>query len=100
MAAFPGSKATPETLYYTGSTTKSCTAAAAVSLFIDDTVGSPKPLEWITPVSSLIRDGFVFPNQYATAHITLEDVLSHRVISHGHGRMINQNQETALSSAL
>ena len=74
---FPDGEATAETLYYTGSTTKSFTAAA-VSLLIDDTANSSDPLQWTTPISTLIRDDFVLPDEYATAHVTLEDALSHR----------------------
>ena len=68
---------TPSTLFYPGSTTKSFTAAA-VSLLIDDTANSSSPLTWQTPISSIIRDDFVVPDEYYTSHITLEDALSHR----------------------
>ncbi|MCJ1262605.1 hypothetical protein MMC22_002475 [Lobaria immixta] len=76
IAEFP-TKATPETLYYTGSTTKSFTAAA-ISILLDDSVNSSSPLKWTTPISSLIRDDFVLTDEYATSHVTLEDALSHR----------------------
>ncbi len=36
------------------------------------------PLGWRTPISSLIRDDFVLEDGWATAHLTLEDALSHR----------------------
>ena len=77
IATFPDEKVTPETLFYIGSTTKSFTAAA-VSLLIDDTAQLANPLQWTTPLSSIIRDDFVLPDEYATAHVTLEDALSHR----------------------
>lgn len=35
-------------------------------------------LGWRTPISSLIRDDFVLQDEWATAHLTLEDALSHR----------------------
>ena len=35
-------------------------------------------IQWSTPLSDLIRDYFVLENEYATAHITIEDALSHR----------------------
>lgn len=33
---------------------------------------------WQTPISSLIRDDFVVSDEWATAHLTLEDAASHR----------------------
>lgn len=33
---------------------------------------------WQTPISSLIREDFVLQDDWATAHLTLEDALSHR----------------------
>ena len=77
IAQFPDIKADPDTLYYTGSTTKSFTAAA-VSLLIDDSAGSKTPLQWNTPIASIIPDDFVLLDNYATNHLTLEDALSHR----------------------
>ncbi|KAK1622174.1 beta-lactamase/transpeptidase-like protein, partial [Colletotrichum phormii] len=71
---------TPHTLYYTGSTTKSFTAAG-LSLLIDNAsaTSSVYPgLNWKTPVSDILRDDFVLSDDWATAHITLEDALSHR----------------------
>ena len=68
---------TASTLCYTASTTKAFTAAI-VALLIDDSVNSSDPLTWLTPVSSIIRDDFVLPDEYATAHVTIEDALSHR----------------------
>ena len=67
---------TPSTLFYTGSTTKSFTAAA-MSLLVDDTTNYSN-IEWSTPISKLIRDDFVMEEEYATGHITIEDALSHR----------------------
>ena len=49
-----------------------------MSLLIDDTTNSSKPLTWQTPLSSLLREDFVLPDEWATSHITLEDALSHR----------------------
>ncbi|KXH59769.1 hypothetical protein CSAL01_06418 [Colletotrichum salicis] len=71
---------TPHTLYYTGSTTKSFTAAG-ISLLIDNAnaTSSVYPgLIWKTPVSDILSDDFVLSDDWATAHITLEDALSHR----------------------
>lgn len=36
------------------------------------------PKGWSTPISSIIRDDFVLQDEWATAHITLEDAVSHR----------------------
>ncbi|KAL8868157.1 MAG: hypothetical protein Q9174_005175, partial [Haloplaca sp. 1 TL-2023] len=77
IATFPSVNVTPATLFYTGSTTKAFTAAS-LALLIDDSVNSSKPLTWRTPISSLIRDDFVLPDEYATEHVTLEDAASHR----------------------
>lgn len=67
---------TPDTLFYTGSTTKSFTAAG-LSLLIDNS-SSYSGISWQTPVSHLLRDDFVLSDEWATEHITLEDALSHR----------------------
>lgn len=37
-----------------------------------------KPLAWDTPVHELIPEDFVLSDAWATAHVTLEDALSHR----------------------
>lgn len=56
---------TPETLFYTGSTTKSFTAAG-LSLLVDNSsdYGS---IRWETPISQLLRDDFVLSDDWATA---------------------------------
>ena len=77
IAEYPSIPATPETLYAVGSCTKSFTAAA-LALLIDDSANTTNPLGWTTPISSLVRDDFVLPDDYATIHTTLEDALSHR----------------------
>lgn len=41
--------------------------------------GAPAPLDWTTPIAQLIPADFVLMDDpWATAHITLEDALSHR----------------------
>ncbi|KAF4545379.1 Penicillin-binding protein [Lasiodiplodia theobromae] len=86
-AILPDVPATPETLYYVGSTTKSFTAAAILLLIEDAQLQAnnsasphtlPPDLSLTTPVSSLIRDDFVLPDTYATSKATLEDLLTHR----------------------
>ncbi|KAF8867149.1 beta-lactamase/transpeptidase-like protein [Acephala macrosclerotiorum] len=74
-AHLPNVKATPETLYYGGSLTKAFTAAA-MALLISS--GNYTDLNWQTPISSLIRDDFVLADEWATAHVSLEDALAHR----------------------
>lgn len=75
ISVFPSTPVTPETLFFGASTTKAFTAAA-MSLLISSSNHSG--LSWDTPISSLIRDDFVLPDLYSTAHVTIEDALSHR----------------------
>ena len=77
FAMLPNAAATPETLYYCASTTKSFTAAAVLKL-IENDEGTANPLSLKTKIQSLIRDDFVLEDTYATSHATLEDALSHR----------------------
>lgn len=78
----PDEPVRPSTLFYAGSSTKSFTAAAA-SLLVDDNEKYPN-ITWTTPLSQLIREDFVLPDEYATAHVTLEDALSNRTGLAGH----------------
>ncbi|KAI1458097.1 beta-lactamase/transpeptidase-like protein [Annulohypoxylon moriforme] len=81
ISSFPSTPVTPSTLFQTGSTTKAFTAAV-VSQLIDsgNYVFDSGPLSWQTPLSQLLRDDFVLAPGYewAAAHLTLEDALSHR----------------------
>ncbi|KAL1641815.1 hypothetical protein SLS58_005857 [Diplodia intermedia] len=86
-AILPDVDATPDTLYYVGSTTKSFTAAAILILIEESqhqsgTTSSsndlPPDLSLTTPVSSLIRADFVLPSAHTTRTATLEDLLTHR----------------------
>jgi CubicO group peptidase (beta-lactamase class C family) len=76
FASLPDTPITPETLFYTASTTKAFCAAGA-SLLVDDDE-KYKDFQWTTPISRLIRDDFVLQDMYWTEHITIEDALSHR----------------------
>jgi CubicO group peptidase (beta-lactamase class C family) len=67
---------TPQTLFFTGSTTKAFTAAAFSSL-VDDNERFPE-VQWTTPISQIIRDDFVLENENCTQHVTFEDAMSHR----------------------
>lgn len=77
ISSFPSQNVTPSTLFFTASTTKAFTACA-LALLISDSTNTSDPLSWRTPISSLIRDDFVLPDDYATTHATLEDAASHR----------------------
>ena len=64
-----------DTLFDCASTSKSFTAAA-ISLLVDDNEDHPN-VQWRTPVSTLVPE-FVLEDSYATANVTIEDILSHR----------------------
>lgn len=76
-ATLPDVPATPETLWYGGSTTKS-QVAAVLSALIHSGNFSALSQGWETPISSIIRDDFVLQDEWATNHITLNDAASHR----------------------
>ncbi|MCJ1430887.1 hypothetical protein MMC27_000237, partial [Xylographa pallens] len=76
FARLPDEPVTPETLFFTGSTTKAFTAAA-MSLLVDDNENYTN-VQWTTPISELIREDFVLADEYLTRHVTLQDALSHR----------------------
>ncbi|KAJ5692467.1 hypothetical protein N7462_001890 [Penicillium macrosclerotiorum] len=83
IAEFPDRKMTTDTLFPTASTTKAF-LAAATSMMIQESKSTQSPLEWDTPISSMIPDDFVLADEYVTAHTTLEDALSHRSGLPGH----------------
>ncbi|OKL62779.1 hypothetical protein UA08_01859 [Talaromyces atroroseus] len=76
IASMPSTPVTPSTLFYAGSTTKAFTGAM-MGMLVEDNDTYPQ-VQWDTPVSQLIRDDFVLSDEYATQHITIEDILSHR----------------------
>jgi CubicO group peptidase (beta-lactamase class C family) len=75
-ASLPSTPVTPHTLFWAGSTTKSFTAAA-LSLLVDN-ASDYASVGWQTPMSHLLREDFVLSDDWATAHVTVEDALSHR----------------------
>lgn len=77
MAQLPDTPATTDTLWYVGSTTKA-QVAAALAQIIDDKTYPVLARGWQTPISSIIRNDFVVGDEWATAHLTLEDAVSHR----------------------
>ncbi|KAJ6178775.1 hypothetical protein N7519_009236 [Penicillium mononematosum] len=68
---------TTDALFAACSTTKAFTHAA-ISIAIQDSKATNFPIDWDTPVTSLIPEDFILENDYATKNITLEDALSHR----------------------
>lgn len=73
----PQTPVTPHTLFYTASTTKSFTAAAAAKL-VESDEPAYSHISWHTKLSDLIPEDFVLQDKYTQDHITLEDALSHR----------------------
>ncbi|ERF73222.1 hypothetical protein EPUS_03063 [Endocarpon pusillum Z07020] len=67
---------TPETLFYTGSTTKSFTAAAYS--IIASEPSKYGGVDWSTPISHITPEDFVLADEWATNHVTVKDALSHR----------------------
>ncbi|KAM4054610.1 beta-lactamase [Hirsutella rhossiliensis] len=62
FATLPDTPATPETLYYVGSTTMAHTAAVLAQLI--DAKAYPEPSRgWTTPISSILRDDFVLHDE-------------------------------------
>ncbi|MCJ1331699.1 hypothetical protein MMC10_008391 [Thelotrema lepadinum] len=78
FSSLPDVKATPDSLYYVGSLTKGFTAAALMML-LEDSANTLEPLSLTTKISSLVPGDFVTQDEYATAHATLEDALTHRL---------------------
>ncbi|KAJ5219013.1 uncharacterized protein N7498_001112 [Penicillium cinerascens] len=77
FAELPDKKMTTDALFSTCSTTKAFTAAAT-SMAIQDSKATASPFDWDTPMSTLISDDFVLPDDYYTKNVTIEDLLSHR----------------------
>ncbi|KAJ5133277.1 beta-lactamase/transpeptidase-like protein [Penicillium atrosanguineum] len=73
FSVLPDTPVTPETVFFTASTTKSFTAAS-VSLLIDENPG----LDWTSTLSSVIKDEFVLSDSSITSQVTFEDALSNR----------------------
>ncbi|KAH8892545.1 beta-lactamase/transpeptidase-like protein [Thozetella sp. PMI_491] len=73
---------TPETVFYPGSTTKAFTGATMSYLINSGNFSNPAfpgvPISWQTPLKNIIPAEFVLQDDWATDHVTIEDVLSHR----------------------
>lgn len=90
-ATLPDVRATADTLWYGASTTKAQAAALLAHLIHSGNHTAQLPHGWETPVSSIIRDDFVLQDEWATAHVTLNDAAGHRS---GQGRHDMARQRT------
>lgn len=75
-AILPSTRATNDTLWFTGSTTKAMVAAAAGLLVQDDE--NHGDFKWTSRLSDLLPGIFALSEGYQSLHTTLEDALSHR----------------------
>ncbi|KAI1862740.1 uncharacterized protein JN550_010077 [Neoarthrinium moseri] len=87
IAQYPNVAAKPETLYFTGSTTKAMLAAATGIVMrqeygMNDPENLPLQLlkkdKWATKIKSILATDFELEDEYATSNVTIEDALSHR----------------------
>ncbi|KAM3561894.1 hypothetical protein ARSEF4850_002984 [Beauveria asiatica] len=78
FAVLPDTPVKPETLFLGGSTTKAHLAATIAQMISSSDYDDVFPLGWDTPMSQNIRDDFVLEDEWATAHVTMEDAVSHR----------------------
>src|SRR3569623_336285 len=62
-------------IFQVGSLTKPLTAASA-SMIIEESNGTNSPIDWDTPLVSIIPDDFVLADDYATQNTTIEDALA------------------------
>lgn len=69
---------TPQTFFFTGSTTKSFTAAVASQLVYANDRTKWGDIKWTTPLSKVMPEDFVLQDEYATKHTNFTDALSHR----------------------
>ena len=77
FSQLPATPATPDTLYFAGSTTKAMTSAAAGKI-VHSQESVFKNIKWTTPIADVLGDDFVLTDEYATSHMSIEDALSHR----------------------
>jgi CubicO group peptidase (beta-lactamase class C family) len=77
FSQLPATKATPDTLYFAGSTTKAMSSAAAGKIVHSEESGFTN-IKWTTPMADVLGDDFVLTDAYATSHMSIEDALSHR----------------------
>jgi CubicO group peptidase (beta-lactamase class C family) len=77
FSQLPATPATPDTLYFAGSTTKAMTSAAAGKI-VHSEDATFKNIKWTTPIATVLGEDFVLTDDYATSHMSIEDALSHR----------------------
>lgn len=94
FAHLPNVKATADTQYFTGSTTKAFTAAAAALLVHDEQYPD---LKWTSPIADFLPADFALEDAHATSHTTIEDALSHRSGLPRHDLMYGQLHDTPSS---
>ena len=94
LSSLPDVRATADTQYFTGSTTKAFTAAAAALLVHDDKYPD---VEWTSPINEFIPADFALEDPHATTHTSIEDALSHRSGLPRHDLMYGQLNDTPSS---
>ncbi|PHH92245.1 hypothetical protein CDD83_8264 [Cordyceps sp. RAO-2017] len=88
----PDRKCTDETLFYAGSTTKAQTAAC-LSMLINDKTYPELSDGWSTSLASILDGDFQYQDEWATAHLTLNDLVSHRHGLPRHDRALMQEKD-------
>ncbi|KAJ6440119.1 penicillin-binding protein [Purpureocillium lavendulum] len=76
-SSLPDTRASADTLWLGGSTAKAH-VGAALAMLIDGKEHAALSAGWATAVSSIIPEDFVLQDEWATAHITLDDIICHR----------------------
>ncbi|KAK6078726.1 MutS domain V [Seiridium cupressi] len=81
QAVLPNTPATPDTLYYIASCTKSFTAASLIYTLDNCSKTHPTGQQWSvnSKLRDILGDDFVLPSDYATQHASLKDALAHRL---------------------
>ncbi|TQV97699.1 hypothetical protein V2A60_006568 [Cordyceps javanica] len=77
-ATLPDVRATADTLWYGASTSKAQSAALLAHLVHSGNYSQLAVRGWETPIAAIVRDDFVLSDEWATAHVTLNDAVSHR----------------------
>ncbi|KAI1876274.1 uncharacterized protein JN550_001770 [Neoarthrinium moseri] len=80
-AVLPDTPATPDTLYYLASCTKSFTAASLLYTLDNYTKAHPGDRRWSidSTLREILGEDFALPSDYATHHATPKDALAHRL---------------------
>ncbi|KAI1870054.1 hypothetical protein JX265_006224 [Neoarthrinium moseri] len=78
-AILPDTLATPDTLYYVGSCSKSFTAASVLYALNNYNKAHDAMLTVESSLQSILGADFAMPDDYATSHATIKDAASHRL---------------------